>query len=85
MSKFELPISDNYSTEIGYSEVYKRNVYQIRNRYTDVIEFETPMYGTLRAVFDVVEQSEDEDEDVSFSNEADIVDLNDYSSSSSTH
>lgn len=84
MSKFELPVSENYRTEIGYSEVYKRDVYQIRNRYTNVIEFENPMFGTVVAVFDVIAQAEEEDTDVSFTNEAEVVDLESYNPST-TH
>ena len=59
MSKFELPISEDYESQIGYSEIYKRNVYQIVNKETRVIEFETPMFGTLKSVFDLLEQATD--------------------------
>lgn len=38
----KLPETDNYVVTIGHSEEYKRNVYQVINKFTNVVEFETP-------------------------------------------
>ncbi len=74
MSKFSLPSSENYHTIIGYSEVYKRLVYQVENKIHGVIEFETPMYGTLLAVFDALQQAVEEGEEDVF-NDPNVVDF----------
>lgn len=62
-NKFELPKSENYETIVGYSEIFKRDVYRIVNRHTGVIEFENPMYGTVLAVFRAIGEAEGDDDD----------------------
>lgn len=42
-----LPTSEHYFTQIGFSEEFKRDVYQIVNRETEVVEYETSAMGYL--------------------------------------
>ena len=73
MSKFDLPVNADYETQIGYSEIYKRNVYQIVNKETRVIEFENPMFGTVKAVFHAIEEANDEGEEDDYLTDGDVI------------
>lgn len=53
-------IDETYFTvTIGYSEIYKRNVYRITNKETGVVEYEHPMLGQVRAVLKVMNMNEE--------------------------
>ena len=73
MSKFDLPVNEDYETQIGYSEIYKRNVYQIVNKVTRVIEFENPMFGTVKAVFHAIQQANDEGDEDDYLTDGEVI------------
>ena len=51
----KLPESENYVTNIGFSEEFKRDCYLVTNKNTGVVEMETTIFSYAR---DAVEQLE---------------------------
>jgi len=62
----ELPTTTDYVMQIGHSEIYKRDVYRVVNRTTEVTEFETPMLPTALAVIEELQSLLDNPPDTDF-------------------
>ena len=52
-----LPESINYTVATGYSEEFKRDVYQFRNKTTGIVELEATVFGLLPMQLNALEEA----------------------------